>query len=111
MTDDAVLRATLRGGHTPFAGGSGYQHLPRGGCVDEHELEQFVERFKSAVTFARAIEIMEEGIEADEGSLRLIARKGDGALRDAFSTFDYRSDHVTYGAYPSNRSPGYSQCP
>jgi DNA polymerase-3 subunit gamma/tau len=30
----------------------------------------------------------EEGIEADEPSLRLIARKGDGALRDAFSTFD-----------------------
>ncbi len=30
----------------------------------------------------------EESIEADEASLRLIARKGDGALRDAFSTFD-----------------------
>lgn len=30
----------------------------------------------------------EEQIEADEASLRLIARKGDGALRDAFSTFD-----------------------
>ena len=30
----------------------------------------------------------EEGIEADEASLRLIARKGDGAMRDALSTFD-----------------------
>ena len=29
-----------------------------------------------------------EGIQADDASLRLIARKGDGALRDAFSTFD-----------------------
>ncbi|MGD8414934.1 MAG: DNA polymerase III subunit gamma/tau, partial [Candidatus Latescibacterota bacterium] len=29
-----------------------------------------------------------EGITADEASLRLIARKGDGAMRDAFSAFD-----------------------
>ena len=30
----------------------------------------------------------EEGIEADEESLMLLARKGDGALRDALSAFD-----------------------
>lgn len=30
----------------------------------------------------------EESIEADEGSLMLIARRGDGALRDALSVFD-----------------------
>ncbi|PSQ81471.1 MAG: DNA polymerase III subunit gamma/tau [Bacteroidetes bacterium QS_8_68_15] len=30
----------------------------------------------------------EEGIDADEGSLMLLARKGDGALRDALSAFD-----------------------
>ena len=30
----------------------------------------------------------EEGIQADEASLMLIARKGDGALRDALSVFD-----------------------
>ena len=30
----------------------------------------------------------EEGIDADEASLLLIARKGDGALRDALSAFD-----------------------
>ncbi|HYE58754.1 MAG TPA: DNA polymerase III subunit gamma/tau, partial [Rhodothermales bacterium] len=30
----------------------------------------------------------EEGIEADDASLLLIARKGDGALRDALSAFD-----------------------
>ncbi|HYE58192.1 MAG TPA: DNA polymerase III subunit gamma/tau, partial [Rhodothermales bacterium] len=31
---------------------------------------------------------VEEGIEADDASLLLIARKGDGALRDALSAFD-----------------------
>lgn len=30
----------------------------------------------------------EEGVEADEESLMLLARKGNGALRDAFSAFD-----------------------
>ncbi len=30
----------------------------------------------------------EEGVDADEASLMLIARKGDGALRDALSAFD-----------------------
>lgn len=40
-------------------------------------------------TVARLEEICEaEGISADEESLMLIARKGDGALRDALSVFD-----------------------
>ncbi|MFT4604713.1 MAG: DNA polymerase-3 subunit gamma/tau [Rhodothermales bacterium] len=40
-------------------------------------------------TVSRLQEICEsEGITADDGSLMLIARKGDGALRDALSVFD-----------------------
>jgi len=42
----------------------------------------------------------EEGVEADEEALRLIARKGDGALRDALSAFDQAvslcGTHLTY---------------
>lgn len=42
----------------------------------------------------------EEGVEADEEALRLIARKGDGALRDALSAFDQAvslcGSHLTY---------------
>ena len=42
-----------------------------------------------------------EGIEADEESLMLIARKGDGALRDALSAFDQAvslcGETLTYG--------------
>ena len=44
----------------------------------------------------------EEGITADDGALLLIARKGDGALRDALSVFDQAvslcGDALTYDA-------------
>ncbi len=40
-------------------------------------------------TVSRLQEICDsEGVSADDGSLMLIARKGDGALRDAMSVFD-----------------------
>lgn len=42
----------------------------------------------------------EEDVQADEEALRLIARKGDGALRDALSAFDQAvslcGSHLTY---------------